>query len=43
MHVLALQLSDFGLATWASNCSLHIGAADVAGTFGLALEPHLNL
>ncbi|XP_073155161.1 protein kinase STUNTED-like isoform X2 [Henckelia pumila] len=28
------QLADFGLATWASSCSHHIGASDVTGTFG---------
>ncbi|KAI3445099.1 hypothetical protein Pfo_001764 [Paulownia fortunei] len=28
------QLSDFGLATWASSCSHHMGTSDVAGTFG---------
>ncbi|KAK4414520.1 Proline-rich receptor-like protein kinase PERK9 [Sesamum alatum] len=28
------QLSDFGLATWASSCSHHMSASDVAGTFG---------
>ncbi|KAL0429203.1 UNVERIFIED_CONTAM: Receptor-like cytosolic serine/threonine-protein kinase RBK1 [Sesamum radiatum] len=28
------QLSDFGLATWASSCSHHVSASDVAGTFG---------
>lgn len=33
---LPSQLSDFGLATWASSCLHHIGTSDVAGTFGLA-------
>ncbi|KAK6143198.1 hypothetical protein DH2020_023546 [Rehmannia glutinosa] len=28
------QLSDFGLAAWASNCSHHMDTSDVAGTFG---------
>ncbi|PIN16878.1 Serine/threonine protein kinase [Handroanthus impetiginosus] len=28
------QLSDFGLATWASCCSHHTDVPDVAGTFG---------
>ncbi|XP_022897699.1 probable receptor-like serine/threonine-protein kinase At4g34500 [Olea europaea var. sylvestris] len=28
------QLSDFGLATWASSSSRHIDTTDVAGTFG---------
>ncbi|KAJ8625449.1 hypothetical protein MRB53_033979 [Persea americana] len=28
------QLSDFGLATWASTSSSHITCSDVAGTFG---------
>ncbi|KAK6140501.1 hypothetical protein DH2020_025756 [Rehmannia glutinosa] len=28
------QLSDFGLATWASSCSHHMDNSDVAGTFG---------
>ncbi|KAL0456109.1 UNVERIFIED_CONTAM: Proline-rich receptor-like protein kinase PERK9 [Sesamum latifolium] len=28
------QLSDFGLATWASSCSHHMDTSDVAGTFG---------
>ncbi|XAR62851.1 Non-specific serine/threonine protein kinase [Bertholletia excelsa] len=28
------QLSDFGLAQWASTCSTHITCNDVAGTFG---------
>ncbi|KAL3829767.1 hypothetical protein ACJIZ3_018569 [Penstemon smallii] len=28
------QLSDFGLATWASSSSHHIDTSDVAGTFG---------
>ncbi|KAG8391161.1 hypothetical protein BUALT_Bualt01G0159000 [Buddleja alternifolia] len=28
------QLSDFGLATWASDCSHHMDTSDVAGTFG---------
>ncbi|XP_077231790.1 protein kinase STUNTED-like [Tasmannia lanceolata] len=28
------QLSDFGLATWASKSSSHITCSDVAGTFG---------
>ncbi|KAI3448829.1 hypothetical protein Pfo_005494 [Paulownia fortunei] len=31
---LALQLSDFGLAAWASSCSHHMDTSDVAGTFG---------
>lgn len=31
---LTLQLSDFGLATWASSCSHHMDTSDVAGTFG---------
>lgn len=39
---LALQLSDFGLATWTSSCSHHMGTSDVAGTFGLVLQPFLN-
>ncbi|XP_075510994.1 protein kinase STUNTED-like [Primulina tabacum] len=28
------QLADFGLSTWASSCSRHIGPSDVTGTFG---------
>ncbi|KAL3622584.1 hypothetical protein CASFOL_033995 [Castilleja foliolosa] len=28
------QLSDFGLATWASSCSHNLGTSDIAGTFG---------
>lgn len=28
------QLSDFGLAKWASTSSSHITCTDVAGTFG---------
>lgn len=31
---LPIQLSDFGLATWASNCSHDMDTSDVAGTFG---------
>jgi len=33
-----IQLSDFGLATWASTSSSHITCTDVAGTFGLVLS-----
>ncbi|KAL8500920.1 hypothetical protein ACS0TY_020490 [Phlomoides rotata] len=37
------QLSDFGLATWASSCLHHMGISDVAGTFGyLAPEYFVN-
>lgn len=37
------QLSDFGLATWTSSCSHHMGTSDVAGTFGyLAPEYFMN-
>ena len=32
---LPVQLSDFGLASWASSC-LQITCTDVAGTFGYA-------
>ncbi|XP_073045353.1 protein kinase STUNTED-like [Primulina eburnea] len=28
------QLADFGLSTWVSSCSRHIGPSDVTGTFG---------
>lgn len=33
--LLHFQLSDFGLATWASSCLHHMRTSDVAGTFGL--------
>ncbi|KAL1535104.1 protein kinase STUNTED-like [Salvia divinorum] len=37
------QLSDFGLATWASSCLHHMSTSDVAGTFGyMAPEYFLN-
>nr|ATE50928.1 universal stress protein 22 [Salvia miltiorrhiza] len=37
------QLSDFGLASWASSCLQHMGTSDVAGTFGyLAPEYFMN-
>lgn len=31
------QLSDFGLAKWASTASTHITCTDVAGTFGYVI------
>ena len=33
------QLSDFGLAKWASTTSTHITSTDVAGTFGFVTKP----
>ncbi|PIN17300.1 Serine/threonine protein kinase [Handroanthus impetiginosus] len=35
------QLSDFGLATWASSCSHHMDTSDVAGTFGYLAPEYL--
>lgn len=34
------QLSDFGLAKWASTSSSHITCTDVAGTFGFVTSSH---
>lgn len=46
LHILTVlvdsvgfQLSDFGLAKWASTTSSHITCTDVAGTFGFVLSP----
>lgn len=36
-YVLPFQLSDFGLASWASSC-FQITCTDVAGTFGYAVS-----